>query len=654
MKKIISAALTLLLLIAALSSCSSEKVQPTEKATETRSAAETVESTASVEKSSAEEILSSMTTEDKISQMLMPAFRNKTEKNGTLSAVTKIDGDIASALKKHGFAGVILFESNTSENAAAARFVDSLQKANEGHPQLIISIDQEGGSVTRLGQGTVMPGNMALGAADDIDVTKEAASVIGKELTALGINADFAPDVDINSNPANPIIGIRSFSDDAETVARHGAAFVKAMNGAGVISTLKHFPGHGDTDTDSHTGLPLINKSRDELEKNELIPFKECIEAGAQMIMTAHIQYPQIEKNTYKSTLTGEKIHLPATLSKTIVTDILRGDLGYDGVVTTDAMNMDAIAKHFDKFDAARLAIEAGVDILLMPVDTSSKAGIKSIDSYVSTLAKMADEGEISMRKIDAAVLRILTLKESRGLLKPYESGDVESLALRAVDRVGTKVNHDAEWRLAKKCVTLAKNENKTLPLSSKGKKTVILAPYDDEIISVNYAVKMLKSDGKLSDGAEVEVHSYENKSALELLPMISGADNIVFISELYSVSELGGKTAETADALADDIHSRGGRFIVLSVNLPYDIARYDKADAIMLAYLPRSMAEDPSGKAKEIKKYGANMPAALYMMFSAEDAPSAKLPVDIPKLSSDFTLSDDILYKRGTQSESY
>lgn len=236
-----------------------------------------------------------------------------------------------------------------------------------------------------------MPGNMALGAADDVNVTKEAASVIGQELAALGINADFAPDVDVNSNPANPIIGIRSFSDDADAVAKHGAAFVRALNDTGVISTLKHFPGHGDTDTDSHTGLPMIDKSYNELKANELVPFKACIEAGSQMIMTAHIQYPQIEKTTYKSVLTGEDIYLPATLSKTIITDILRGDMGYDGVVVTDAMNMDAVAKHFDKFDAAKLAIEAGVDILLMPVDTSSTEGINSLDSYISTLTDMAD-----------------------------------------------------------------------------------------------------------------------------------------------------------------------------------------------------------------------------------------------------------------------
>ena len=327
---------------------------------------------ASATESTAEQYLASMSTEDKISMMIMPAFRWKTDSEGNRTNVTEITDDITETLQKHSYAGVILFSQNTETNAGTTRFVDALQKANAAggdRPQLLISTDQEGGNVTRLTQGTMTPGNMALGAINDVNITKEIAALMGKEMTAVGINADFAPDVDVNNNPANPVIGVRAFSDDAQTVAQHGSAFVEALNGTGVISTLKHFPGHGDTSTDSHTGLPSIDKTYEQLKQNELIPFQACISAGAQMIMTAHIVYPQIETETYVSKLTGDTINLPATLSKTIITDILRGDMGFDGVVATDAMEMDAIAKHFDKYDAARLAIDAGVDILLMPVE---------------------------------------------------------------------------------------------------------------------------------------------------------------------------------------------------------------------------------------------------------------------------------------------
>ena len=598
-----------------------------------------------------EQYLASMSTEDKISMMIMPAFRWKMDAEGTRTKVTEITEDITNTLNKHSYAGVILFLENTATNAGTTRFIDQLQKANAAggdRPQLIISTDQEGGNVTRLTQGTMTPGNMALGAINDLSVTKEVAEMMGKELTAIGFNADFAPDVDVNNNPANPVIGVRSFSDDAQTVAKHGSVFVRALNDSGIISTLKHFPGHGDTSTDSHTGLPSIDKSYEQLKQNELIPFQACIDAGSQMIMTAHIVYPQIEKETYVSKQTGETINLPATLSKTVITDILRGDMGFGGVVVTDSMEMDAIAKHFDRYDAAKLAIEAGVDILLMPFELRTKENFADMDTYISTLAQQADLGKIPMDKIDAAVLRILKMKENNGMFQAYDGSDIESRVQYAVDNVGTKANHDREWEITKKAITLVKNDNDTLPLTTPGQKTVVLVPYDDETIPMNYAVRKLTEDGKLPDGAVVEAYSYRKKTPAEVLPMIEGADNVVFMSEIYGASGLKNEIATAADLLADTVHQRGGKFIVMSVSLPYDAARFRKADAIMLAYLPRSMPVDPGDKVKEMQQYGPNMPAALYMMFSKDDAPTAKLPVNIPQLDAAYNFTDAVLYARG------
>ena len=595
--------------------------------------------------------LSSMSTEDKISYMIMPVFRYSEDAEGNKVNVTEITEDIEAALKKHSFSGVILMGQNTPTNENTVRLTDALQRANAAggdRPQLLISIDQEGGNVTRLGQGTVTPGNMALGAANDLSITEETASIIGNELKALGVNADFAPDVDVNSNPANPVIGVRSFSDDPRIVAQHGAAFVEALNETGVISTLKHFPGHGDTDTDSHTGLPCVNKSYDEIRQFELVPFQACINAGSQIVMTAHIQYPQIETNTYKSKLTGEDVYLPATLSRTIITDILRSDMGFDGVVITDSMEMDAIAQHFDKYDAAKLAIEAGVDIMLMPFDPCTSEDFEEADTYISTLTQMADDGEISMEKIDAAVTRILTLKKNNGLFAPYDSSDIEQRVDYAVNNVGTKALHDNEWKITEKAITLVKNDNAALPLTAPNQKTVILVPYDDETIPMDYAVRKLTQDGKLPAGAVVESYSYRHKTIDDMLPLTEDADNVIFLSEIYSASALQGDTAQMADTICEAIHSRGGKFIVMSVNLPYDAARYQDADAIMLAYLAVSMPADPEDKIKEIQKYGANMPVALYMMFSKENPPTAKLPVNIPQLDENYGYTDAVLYERG------
>ena len=612
----------------------------------------------SAEKTKAEQYLSSMSTEDKISMMIMPIFRYSIDTSMKRSDVTKITADIEASLKQHSYSGVLLMGQNTPTNEGTTRLINELQVANAAggdRPQLLITIDQEGGNVTRLGQGTMTPGNMALGAINDVDTTKEIATMIGNELKAVGVNADFAPDVDVNNNPANPVIGVRSFSDDPDIVAEHSSAFVEALNGTGVISTLKHFPGHGDTSTDSHTGLPCINKTYDELKKNELIPFKACIEAGCQMIMTAHIVYPEIEKTKTISQKSGEEINLPATLSKTFITDILRGDMGFDGVVITDAMEMDAIAEHFDEIDAAKLAIEAGVDILLAPVTTISiddpeaeQKGFAAMDEYIGTLAYLADEGDISMEKIDAAVLRILKLKENNGLFDPYDSSNIEERVQNAVNTVGTKESHDREWEITKKAITLVKNDDNTLPLTEPNEKTVVLVPYDNETIPMNYAVRKLTQDGKLPSGAVVEAYTYRNKTPEEVLKMVDGADNVVFMSEIYSASALKNEVAKAADTLADLVHAKGGKFIVMSVSLPYDVARFGKADAIMIAYLPRSMPVDPEDKVKEMQQYGPNMPAALYMMFSREDTPTAKLPINIPKLDETYSFTDTILYERG------
>ena len=233
-----------------------------------------------------EAVLAGMSTEDKISQMLMPDFQSNI--------------DVSELLQRRGFAGVVFFAGNASETDKTVRLVDAMQSATAagGHPQLLTAVDQEGGTVTRLGQGTRMIGNMALGAINDLSATRDAATVIGQELSAVGFNLDFAPVVDVNNNPNNPVIGLRSFSDDPQTVAAQGVAFMEALRGTGTVATLKHFPGHGDTGTDSHTGLPSINKSYDELRQAELIPFQACIDAGVEAVMTAHIQYPQIETTT--------------------------------------------------------------------------------------------------------------------------------------------------------------------------------------------------------------------------------------------------------------------------------------------------------------------------------------------------------------------
>ena len=586
-----------------------------------------------------ETVLAGMTTEDKISQMLMPDFQ------------TGID--VSNLLQRRGFAGVVFFGANASETDKAVRLVDAMQSATAagGHPQLLTAIDQEGGTVTRLGQGTRMVGNMALGAIGDTSATRDAATIIGRELNAVGFNMDFAPVMDVNNNPNNPVIGLRSFSDDPQTVAAQGVAFMTALRETGTVATLKHFPGHGDTGTDSHTGLPSIDKSYEQLKQCELVPFQACIDAGVEAVMTAHIQFPQIETATYISKKDSEEITLPATLSKTIITDILRGELGFDGVVFTDALNMQAIASHFDPMDTARLAIEAGVDVLLMPVNTTTQTGIDALDQYIVDLAKLADEGTISMDKVNAAVLRILRLKESKGLLAPYESGDLETRVSEAVALVGSKENHDKEWELAKRAVTLVKNDNNVLPLTKAGQKIAVLTAYNNEVLSMNHAVGLLTDEGKLPQGTTVTVTSIYKKDYDAVLPLIEDADHVFLVSELSGAAALkptDSNYSGKVDKIIDYLHQNGKTITILSAELPYDAARYQAADALLIAWSSKGMDQDPRVNGYPVKQYGANMPAALYLALSPDESPTATLPVNIPALDDAYQYSDAVLYPRG------
>jgi beta-N-acetylhexosaminidase len=326
--------------------------------------------------------------------MVMPAFRHYTDASGKKQPLEEITPDVTAILQKRGFAGVIFFAQNAGETAKTVRLVDAMQSASgsvEGRPQLLTAIDQEGGLVTRLGQGTQGPGNMALGAVGDVSATKEMAGIIGQELAAIGINFNFAPVADVNSNPANPVIGTRSFSDDPQAAAEHCVAFMEGLRETGTISTLKHFPGHGDTRADTHLGFASTAKSWAEIDACEMIPFRAGIAAGAPLVMAAHVAAPAV---------TGSDA--PSTLSAAILTDRLRGELGFTGAVVTDALEMGAIRQRYGSAEAAVAALQAGADLLLCPLDYCA-----AFDGVVDAVRG----GILTEARIDESLRRISSLR---------------------------------------------------------------------------------------------------------------------------------------------------------------------------------------------------------------------------------------------------
>ncbi len=528
-----------------------------------------------------ESIISGMTTEQKIAQMIIPSLRTWNNKDTTV-----LNSEQAASLKKYDFAGVILFSQNTKNVTKTTELINSIQDAHSNggfKDSMFVAVDQEGGRVTRLQTGTHMPGNMAVAATGDVTNAYKAATVIGKELAVQGFNLDFAPVVDVNSNPANPVIGVRSFSDKPEIVTQYGLNYVNGLHDQKVMTCLKHFPGHGDTDVDSHTGLPKIDKTYDELLKSELIPFSSLASA-TDFIMTAHIQFPQIEKETCISKASGQKIYLPATLSKMFLTDILRKKLGYQGLIITDSMEMDAISTNFDKLDASARAINAGADILLMPVRLTSTKDIADLDAYIKGLGDMVRSGAISENRINESVTRILRTKEKYGLLDKVQKASPKN----AANIVGSKEHKAVEWEITQKAVTATKNDG-VFPIG-KDKKVVIFYPKKEELNSIKAGVKKagINKVDYIFDGEGVSSSADSS---------IQNADVVICISSCATGGEL--KNTATVDTLIEKTKNNGKKTMVLSTNLPYDLQKFNNADALVACYGP-----------------GVNITAAIYKIF--------------------------------------
>ena len=324
--------------------------------------------------------------------------------------------------------------------------------------------------------------------------------------------------------------------------------------------------------------------------------------------------------------------------------------MGFEGLIVSDAMNMDAIAAHFDPLDAARLAIEAGIDLILMPVDASTPEGMAALKQYIQDVAAMADSGTLSMEAVDAAVLRVLSFKEKHGMLTPYVCEDLEAKVQQAVSTVGSQAHHETEFEIAKKAITLVKNEG-VFPLNPKESVTV-LVPYSSELMSAEYAVQRLKDEGALSEDAPVSVLYLGNMTVNDLVKTAQKTKHLIVIHAAYSLNGMNpaktnGSDSVIVEALLTLAHAAGNDVTVISAQLPYDAARFPDADAVIVAYGARGMSEDPRNKEYGVSQYGPNLPAAVYMALSGQYM-TGKLPVNIPKLNENCEYSDEILYARG------
>lgn len=535
-----------------------------------------------------------MTVEEKVGQLFMIHVYGKTPADPNYEQ-TNLDGkrgakNFKEAIEKYHLGGVIYFNwtdnigtpVDFSQVSALSNGIQEIAMKQNMSIPLLIATDQEGGIVARVTEpATVFPGSMALGATGSEQYASEVGQIMGSELKHLGINMDLAPDLDVNINPDNPVIGVRSISENPDLVAKLGTAQIKGYQSENMIVSGKHFPGHGDTNTDSHYGLPIINHDLKTLEEIDLKPFKAAIDAGVDSIMTAHIVVPALDNSG-----------LPATLSKPILTDLLRTKLGFDGIIITDSLGMSG-ANVVPQDRVAVEAFKAGADILLNPPD---------VDLAYNSVLNAVKSGEITEKRLDESVFRILKVKMKRGLFSnPY--ADTNKL-----NEIGTQENLNMADEITNKSVTLVKNENSVLPLKP-GTKIFVTGPRSGNPVLLS---NLLANRGFASTAYATGT----SPAATEISSAVTKAgDSDVVIVTTYTAN-----TNIAQQNLVKAIMAAGKKVVVAAMRNPYDITAFPEINGYIVTYGNRSISTN-----------------SLAKVLTGEVNPTGKLPVTINKEIYDY-----------------
>ncbi|MBI4521742.1 MAG: glycoside hydrolase family 3 C-terminal domain-containing protein [Gemmatimonadetes bacterium] len=520
----------------------------------------------------AEAVLDRLTLRQKVAQMIMPWVLGDYVPEGVQAAERVRD-----LIEQYEVGGIIMSVGTPTEVAVK---LNALQRRSR--LPLLVGADLESGAGFRLfgavfvpngivlGGATMFPTQMALGATREPGLAYEQGRITALEARAVGIHLTFAPVLDVNNNPDNPIINVRSYGEDPELVARLGAAYVRGAQDYGLVATGKHFPGHGDTGVDSHLDLPVINVDRRRLDAVELAPFRELIDAGLGAIMSAHIAVPALTR--------GEVV--PSTLSRRILTDLLRDDLDFGGLIVTDAMDMYAVDRRYDRREAAVLAVEAGTDVLLMPPD---------VELAIQGLVGAVASGRLSEERIDQSVLRILRVKQRLGL---HLRRDVDIEAIPRV--VGIPEHVEVAQQAADRSVTLLRDEKGTVPLSLPAGASILSVTYRGaaNLLAGRFFHAELRS--RYTAVREVYVGPETPAEVYDRILADSRMADLVIVSPYVVAVALGGSVAVPPEfsrfitALAE----AGTRHVVVSFGNPYLISAFPEVSSYVLAWSPSEVSQ--------------------------------------------------------------
>lgn len=524
--------------------------------------------------------------DEKIGQRLMLAFVGK----------ERIPDEFLQAMRAYKPAGITLFRSLNIDNPAQLRHLTGLLQdaAREaGLPPLLIAADQEGGQLMTIGAGvTQLPGNMALGAVGDPALAWRAGEVLGRELKAMGVNVNYAPCCDVNVNPENPVVGIRSFGADPAMVGELAGALVKGIQSLGVAATAKHFPGHGDVAADSHYGLPRVSHRMDRLQQVELPPFQSAIKADVRLVMTAHVALTDLDGPDAP----------PATLSASVLKGLLRAQLGFRGVSITDAMDMHAIGQGEELGQNAVRAALAGADLLLM-------ASVPADQRCVfDSLKRAVEDGSLKSEDFDQSLERIAALK--RWIAEPSIQPDLSV--------VGSTAHQQVAAEIAQRSVTLVRNEAGLLPLHLEPEARVaVVVPKPKDLTPADtssYVVPMLAAAMR-AHHPHVEEFTLsstpEDAEVAALLERLHGYDLIV-LGTINAFAQPG-QVSLVSQALKLGIPT-----IVVALRLPYDLAAFPAAQTYACSYSilepsMRALADAIFGK----KPFVGHLPVSIPGLYS-------------------------------------
>ncbi|MEI6894095.1 MAG: glycoside hydrolase family 3 N-terminal domain-containing protein [Colwellia sp.] len=483
-------------------------------------------------------------------------------------AVTQLPEPLAQLISETNIGGIVLFAENVQNTAQIIHLTDDIQQAalkSVTEKPLIISMDQEGGRVARYSKMTGFAGNMAIGASYAEQGTYFATQVnevIAKELKALGINNNYAPVVDVNTNVDNPVINTRSFGESPSQVAALGVSAVNAIQAQGVMATLKHFPGHGDTHVDSHLGLPRVDHDRATIDNIDLAPFSWAIKhSKPAMIMTAHIQYPALD-DSYFVSKNGEKLMRPATMSRKILTDLLREEMKYEGIIATDALDMAGITHFFTDVEAVVETFVAGADLAVMPFKVRTDNDISSFYVFIKDVAKALtsriEQGHYQLAEFEQAISR---LNKVKALYLDLPNDSVASQISAANKLIATFAHLQTEQALANAALTLTKNSKKSagtdndklIPLTLTTIKHMhLVVANQQELDALTYAIKSALTADELAniqlsyfiaDNAQFNDEAVTSGRRVSYSQQISKADIVMATVDIKTASlvDLGG-----------------------------------------------------------------------------------------------------------------